>query len=54
MSGSIRGLLVGVAPNDWLTSLAAALFFVLIALAASFVPAWRAARVEPMRVLREE
>jgi len=54
LSRSIRGLLVGVTPNDWPTYLAAALFFVLIALAASFVPAWRAARVEPMRVLREE
>ncbi|MGH8167495.1 MAG: FtsX-like permease family protein, partial [Woeseiaceae bacterium] len=54
VSRSIRGLLVGVTPNDWPTYLAAALFFVLIALAASFVPAWRAASVEPMRVLREE
>jgi ABC-type lipoprotein release transport system permease subunit len=53
-SRSIRGLLVGVTANDWPTYVAAALFFVLIALAASFVPAWRAARVEPMRVLREE
>jgi putative ABC transport system permease protein len=53
-SRSIRGLLVGVTANDWPTYVAAALLFVLIALAASFVPAWRAARVEPMRVLREE
>ncbi|HEX2139624.1 MAG TPA: ABC transporter permease [Woeseiaceae bacterium] len=54
LSRSISGFLVGVTPTDLPTYLATALFFALIALAASFVPAWRAARVEPMRVLREE
>ena len=54
LSRGIGGLLVGVTPHDLPTYLAAALFFVLIAVAASFVPAWRAASIEPMRVLREE
>ena len=54
LSRSLAGLLVNVTANDLPTYLAAALFFALIALAASFVPAWRAARLEPMRVLREE
>lgn len=54
LSRSISGLLVGVTANDPPTYLAAALFFAVIAFMASVVPAWRAARVEPMRVLREE
>ncbi|MGH8223808.1 MAG: ABC transporter permease [Woeseiaceae bacterium] len=54
LSRSISGLLVGVTANDLPTFVAAALFFALIAIAATLVPAWRASRVEPMRVLREE
>jgi ABC-type antimicrobial peptide transport system permease subunit len=54
LSRGISGLLVGVTPHDLPTYLAAGLLFVLIAVAASFVPAWRAASIEPMRVLREE
>ena len=54
LSRSISGFLVGVTATDLPTYVATAAFFALIALAASLVPAWRAARVEPMRVLREE
>jgi predicted permease len=54
LGGSIANLLVGVTAQDLPTYLAAALLFVLIAAAASLVPAWRAARIEPMKVLRED
>lgn len=54
LSRGLSGFLVGVTASDPLTYGAAVLFFALIALAASVVPAWRASRVEPMRVLREE
>jgi ABC-type antimicrobial peptide transport system permease subunit len=54
LSRSIGGLLVGVTPADVPTYLAALLFFVFVALSATLLPAWRASRVEPMRVLREE
>jgi putative ABC transport system permease protein len=48
------GLLYGVSPSD-VPTLSAVIFLVLIvAAAASFVPALRASRVEPMHVLRDE
>jgi putative ABC transport system permease protein len=48
------GLLYGVSPSD-VPTLSAVIFLVLIvAAAASFVPAVRASRVEPMQVLRDE
>jgi putative ABC transport system permease protein len=53
LSRIISGLLVGVTAQDPPTYAVTALLFVLIAAAASLVPAWRAARIEPMRVLRE-
>jgi len=53
LSRTLSGLLVGVAPQDPPTYVLTAFLFVLVATAASFVPAWRAARIEPMRVLRE-
>ena len=53
LSRSISSLLVGVTAQDPPTYILAALLFVLIAAAASVVPAWRASRIEPMRVLRE-
>jgi putative ABC transport system permease protein len=50
----LAGLLYGVSPSD-VPTLSAVVFLVLIvAAAASFVPAVRASRVEPMQVLREE
>ena len=50
----LAGLLYGVSPSD-LPTLSAVIFLVLIvAAAASFVPAIRASRVEPMQVLRNE
>jgi putative ABC transport system permease protein len=50
----LAGLLYGVSPSD-IPTLSAVIFLVLIvAAAASFVPAVRASRVEPMQVLRDE
>jgi len=47
-------MLYGVSPSDVTTSVAVILTVLLVAVAASLVPAIRAAGVEPMQVLREE
>jgi putative ABC transport system permease protein len=50
----LSGMLYGVSPSD-ATTLAAVIALVLgVSVAASLLPAMRAARVEPMQVLREE
>lgn len=49
----MRGLLVGVTPLDPAAFAAGALSLILVALAASYVPARRAARVDPIAALRE-
>jgi putative ABC transport system permease protein len=50
----MRGLLHDVAPADPLTFTAVALALTIVALAASFVPAWRATRVDPVIALKSE
>ena len=50
----VANQLYGVAPNDPLTISAVAMLLLLTALAASFVPALRASRVDPMVALRCE
>jgi putative ABC transport system permease protein len=50
----IRGLLVGVSPSDPLTLTAATLGLLLVAMATCYVPARRALRIEPARLLRQE
>lgn len=50
----LSSLLFGVAPTDLLTFASVAALLCLVALAASFLPARRAARVDPMIVLRYE
>jgi len=55
--GAARALtsqLYGVAPTDPLTFAATAVLLAAVALAAAAIPARRAARIEPMRVLRGE
>jgi predicted permease len=47
-------MLYGVSALDPETYIFVPLLFLLVALAASLLPAWKAARVEPTRVLRQE
>ena len=49
-----RALLFGLRPEDPLTITAAVVALSLVAMIASGVPAWRAARMEPTAALREE
>jgi predicted permease len=51
---AVRSLLYGLQPYDPATLGMAAGVLLAIALAASYVPAWRAARLDPMRALRHE
>ncbi|MGB2666478.1 MAG: ABC transporter permease [Candidatus Acidiferrum sp.] len=50
----IRSLLYAVAPNDPLTFALIPLVFTLVALAGCYIPARRAAQVDPMAALRNE
>ena len=50
----IRGMLYGVGTIDPITYTATSLVFGIVALAACLLPAWRAARVDPVIALRAE
>ena len=50
----ISGMLFEVSPGDPVTLVGVVVLVVAVAVLAALLPAWRAARVEPMRVLREE
>jgi ABC-type antimicrobial peptide transport system permease subunit len=51
-AGLLRGFLFGIEPFDPPTLVLVALVLSATALAASWLPAWRAARVAPIEVLR--
>ena len=50
----IRGFLYGISPNDPLTMIGAAVIMVAVAALAAWIPARRAARIDPMEALRYE
>ena len=54
LSRLMTGLLFGISGSDPLTITAVAILFGLVALVASYVPAWRASRLDPVEALRVE
>ena len=54
LSGLIRGLLFNVAPNDPVTFLAVALVMAAVGIAACWIPAARAARIDPGIAIRTQ
>jgi putative ABC transport system permease protein len=53
LSGLLKGMLFGVGPRDVATYVAVPAVLAVVALAASWLPARRASRLEPMNALRE-
>jgi ABC-type antimicrobial peptide transport system permease subunit len=51
---STATLLFGVEADDLVTFVAACLLLGIVAIAASFIPAWRASRVDPLGALRNQ
>ena len=54
VTGILRSLLYEVNPRDPMTFTVVTLLLVVVALAAAFIPARRAARVDPVMALRAE
>ncbi len=50
----LKGVLFHVGATDPVTFLSISVLFVIVALLASFLPAWRAANVDPMVAVRYE
>jgi len=54
LSRFINSLLFGVSPTNAFTFVAAAAGLIVVALAACYIPAWRATRVNPLVAIRHE
>jgi ABC-type lipoprotein release transport system permease subunit len=54
VSGAVQTLLFGVEPTDLATYASVAIGLLFVALLASYLPARRASRVDPVRALRYE
>lgn len=54
MTRLLAGMLYGIRPTDPLTFAATAVVFLLVSIVASSMPAYRAARMDPMKTLREQ
>ena len=54
VSRSMRSLIYGVEPLDWMSLTASTCVLGAAAALAALVPVWRATRVDPMTVLRAE
>jgi ABC-type antimicrobial peptide transport system permease subunit len=50
----VKSMLFGIAPSDPATLWGAAVVLMIVALGASWIPARRAARVQPMEALRRD
>jgi putative ABC transport system permease protein len=54
VSRSMSSLVYGVEPLDWISLITSTCMLAAVAGIAAFLPVWRAARVDPMTVLRAE
>jgi len=54
LSRLVSSLIFGVRATDPLTFAAVALLLLLVGIVATIMPAYRATRIEPVRILREE
>jgi putative ABC transport system permease protein len=50
----LQSMLFETSPIDAPSLIAVSALFLTVALAACFVPAWRAARIDPMNALRQD